>query len=114
MLFIWKADKAHLRANFFKARKVSQLPGIRTLVNTAIVDYIRKVYDVESEIDALHATYVQRGETMPSSVVLSLRQTKSAPMVKKFKDWVDTLLPGTPPTALWERRLLIAFDSGRN
>jgi hypothetical protein len=45
------------RAYFFKARKVSQLPGIRTLANTAIVEYIRKVFDVEIEIEALRAQY---------------------------------------------------------
>jgi transposase len=89
----------HLRAYFFKARKVSQLPGIRTLANTAIVDYIRKVFDVESEIEALRVQYEQRGEAMPLSVAHSLRQTKSAPVVQKFKDWVDTLLPGTPPNS---------------
>ena len=89
----------HLRAYFFKARKVSQLPGIRTLANTAIVDYIRKVFDVESEIEALRAQYEQRGEAMPISVAHSLRQTKSAPVVKTFKEWVDTLLPGAPPNS---------------
>lgn len=62
MLLIWKSDKQYLRAYFFKARKVSQLPGIRTLANTAIVDYIRKVFDVESEVKALRAQYEQRGE----------------------------------------------------
>ena len=89
----------HLRAYFFKSRKVSQLPGIRTLANTAIVDYIRKVFDVESEIEALRAQYAQRDEVMPLSIAHSLRQTKSAPVVEKFKDWVDTLLPGTPPNS---------------
>ena len=89
----------HLRAYFFKARKVSQLPGIRTLANTAIVDYIRKVFDVESEIEALRAQYELRGEAMPLSVAHSLRQTQSAPVVKEFKGWVDKLLPGTPPNS---------------
>jgi transposase len=83
----------------FKARKVSQLPGIRTLANTPIVDYIRKVFDVESEIEALRAQYEQRGEAMPLSVAHSLRQTKSAPVVKQFKGWIDTLLPGTRPNS---------------
>ena len=89
----------HLRAYFFKARKVSQLPSIRTLASTAIVDYIRKVFDVESEVEALRAQYEQRGEAMPLSVAHSLRQAKSEPVVKRFKDWVDTLLPGTPPNS---------------
>jgi transposase len=36
---------------------------------------------------------------LPTSIALSLRQTKSAPVVKRFKDWVDTLLRGTPPNS---------------
>jgi transposase len=89
----------HLRAYFFKARKVSQLPGIRTLANTAIVDYIRPIFSVEAEIDTLRAEHVQRGETLPTSVAQAIRQTKSAPVVDEFKQWVDALLPGTPPNS---------------
>jgi transposase len=89
----------HLRAYFFKARKVSQLPGIRTLANTAITDYIKLVFAVEAEIEALRADYARRGSTLPVSVALELRNRKSAPVVKKFKEWVDTLLQGTPPNS---------------
>ena len=42
---------------------------------------------------------VQRGATLPTSVAYALRQSKSAPVVQKFKEWVDTLLPGTPPNS---------------
>jgi transposase len=89
----------HLRQYFFKARKVSQLPGIRTLANTAITVYIKRVFAVEAEIDTLRSEYEQRGEAFPTSVSQGLRQTKSAPVVKEFKEWVDTLLPGTPPNS---------------
>jgi transposase len=89
----------HLRAYFFKARKVSQLPSTRTLANTAITGYIRHVFAVETEIETLRAQYEQRGETLPISVAYALRQRKSAPVVQKFKEWVDTLLPGTPPNS---------------
>jgi transposase len=89
----------HLRAYFFKARKVSQLPGIRTLANTAIVDYIRPIFAVETEIEALRTQYEQRGEALPLSVAHALRQNKSATLVQRFKAWVDTLLPGTPPNS---------------
>jgi transposase len=89
----------HLRAYFFKARKVSQLPSTRTLASTAIEDYIRRIFAVETEIETLRAQYVQRGETLPISVAYALRQSKSAPVVQKFKEWVDTLLPGTPPNS---------------
>lgn len=89
----------HLRAYFFKARKVSQLPGIRTLANTAITDYIRPVFAVETKIDTLRAEYAQRGEALPISAARELRQSKSAPVVQKFKEWVDTLLLGTAPNS---------------
>ncbi|MGH8260531.1 MAG: IS66 family transposase, partial [Steroidobacteraceae bacterium] len=89
----------HLRAYFFKARKVSQLPSSRTLANAAINDYIRQVFAVESEIERLRAEHEQRGETLPLSTVLALRQNKSRPVMEKFKEWVDTLLPGTPPNS---------------
>ena len=89
----------HLRQYFFKARKVSQLPGIRTLANTAITVYIKRVFAVEAEIDTLRAEYEQRGEAFPTSISQGLRQTKSALVVKEFKEWVDTLLPGTPPNS---------------
>src|SRR5207253_4728781 len=75
----------HLRAYFFKARKVSQLPGIRTLANTAIVDYIKLIFAVETEIETLRSQYEQRGETLPLSMAHALRQNKSAPVVQKFK-----------------------------
>jgi transposase len=99
LLLICISDKQHLRAYFFKARKVSQLPGIRTLANTAITDYIRRVFAVETEIETLRAEHEQRGETLPFSVAYTMRQSKSAPVVRKFKEWVDTLLPGTPPNS---------------
>lgn len=89
----------HLRAYFFKARKVSQLPSSRTLASTAIDEYVRRVFAVETEIETLRAEYEQRGETLPLSTVHTLRQNKSRPVVEQFKDWVDQLLPGTPPNS---------------
>jgi len=54
---------------------------------------------VETKIETLRAQHEQRGETLPLSVAHTLRQAESAPLVQKFKDWVDTLLPGTPPNS---------------
>jgi predicted acylesterase/phospholipase RssA len=73
---------------------VSQLPGIRTLANTAIVDYIKPLFAVETEIETLRAQYAQRGETLPLAVAHALRNSNSAPAVKKFKDWVDHAIAG--------------------
>ena len=89
----------HLRAYFFKARKVSQLPSSRTLANKAIDDYIRRIFAVETEIEALRLQYEQRGEVLPLPATHALRQNKSAPFVEQFNEWVDQLLPGTPPNS---------------
>lgn len=89
----------HLRAYFFKARKVSQLPSSRTLANKAIDDYIRRIFAVETEIEALRSEYEQQGEMLPLPAIHALRQNKSAPVVEKFNEWVDRVLPGTPPNS---------------
>jgi transposase len=36
---------------------------------------------------------------LPLSVAYALRQSKSVPVVENFKEWVDTLLPGTRPNS---------------
>jgi transposase len=89
----------HCRTMFFKARKVSQLPSSRTLANVAVDDYIRQLYQVESQIKALEQEHQQRGQTLPLETVVTLRQQKSKPVLEQFKAWVDQLLPGTPPNS---------------
>jgi Transposase IS66 family/IS66 C-terminal element len=54
---------------------------------------------VESRIETLRAEYVQRGETLPLEVVHTLRQDKAKPVLEKFKEWIEKLLPGTPPNS---------------
>lgn len=87
----------HCRAYYYKARKVSQLPSGRSLANAAIEEHLRKVYEVEKRIKALREEHERRGEELPLSTVLALRQEKSKPLMERFKTWVDELLPGTPP-----------------
>lgn len=87
----------HCRAYYYKARKVSQLPSSRSLANAAIEEHIRKVYQVEGQIKALRTEHERRGEQLPLSTVLALRQEKSKPLMERFKAWVDELLPATPP-----------------
>jgi transposase len=89
----------HCRTMFFKARKVSNLPSIRTLANAALEDYIGPVYKVEAQIKALQAEYQRRGESLPAQTVLQLRQEKSKPILEKFKAWIDQILPATPPNS---------------
>ena len=86
----------HCRAYYYKARKVSQLPGSRSLASVAIEDYIRKVYAVEKEIKTLREAHQCRGEALPLSAVLALRQEKAKPVMEQFKAWVEQLLPATP------------------
>jgi transposase len=86
----------HCRGYYYKARKVSQLPSSRNLANVAIEDHIRKVYAVEKEIKALREVHETRGEMLPLSTVLALRQEKSKPAMEQFKDWVEKLMPATP------------------
>ncbi|MDB6103920.1 MAG: transposase [Gammaproteobacteria bacterium] len=51
----------HLRANFKKAQKVSELPSSRSLARVAVEDYIGKVYAVEREIKKLEEEHECRG-----------------------------------------------------
>lgn len=86
----------HCRAYYYKARKVSQLPGSRSLASVAIEEYIGKVYAVERQIKTLREAHESRGEALPLSAVLALRQEKSKPVMEQFKAWVEQLLPATP------------------
>jgi transposase len=87
----------HCRAYYYKARKVSQLPGSRNLASVAIENYFGKVYAVEREIKALQEAHEARGEALPLSAVLALRQEKAKPVMEHFKAWVEQLSPATPP-----------------
>lgn len=87
----------HCRAYYYKARKVSQLPSSRSLANAAIEEHIGKVYRVERQIKALREEHERRGEPLPLSTVLALRQERSKPLMERFKVWADELLVATPP-----------------
>lgn len=87
----------HCRAYYYKARKVSQLPSSRSLANAAIEEHIGKVYRVERQIKALREEHERRGEPLPPSTVLALRQEHSKPLMERFKVWVEELLVATPP-----------------
>jgi hypothetical protein len=86
----------HCRAYYYKARKVSQSPGSRSLASVAIEDYFGKVYAVERQIKALREAHESRGEVLPLAAVLTLRQEKARPVMERFKAWVETLAPATP------------------
>jgi transposase len=89
----------HCRTYYHKAAKVTELPSGRNLARVAIEDYIGKVYAVERHIKELREARERTGGTLPLEAVLKIRQERSAPVMAAFKDWVEQLLPGVPPTS---------------
>jgi transposase len=57
------------------------------------------VYTVERHIKELRADREKSGTALPLETVLKIRQERSAPVMAAFKDWVEKLLPGVPPTS---------------
>src|SRR5262249_25883260 len=99
LLFIWKADKQHCRTYYHKAAKVTELPSGKNLARVAIDEYIGKVYAIERHIKELREEREKSGATLPLDTVLKIRQERSAPVMAAFKEWVEKLLPGVPPTS---------------
>lgn len=99
----------HCRAYFYKARKVSQLPKSRSLANVAI-ERIGKVYAVEKQIKTLREEHAQRGEELPLSVVLAMRQEHSRPVLEELKAWAEELVPATPTSGALGRALAYTLN----
>jgi transposase len=89
----------HCRTYYHKAAKVTELPSGRNLARMAIDEYIGKVYAVERNIKELREEQEKSGSTLPLEKALRIRQERSAPVMAAFKDWVEKLLPGVPPTS---------------
>lgn len=89
----------HCRTYYHTAAKVTELPSGKNLARLAIEEYIGKVYAVERHIKELREERERAGGTLPLEVVLKIRHERSAPILAAFKDWVDKLLPGVPPTS---------------
>ncbi len=89
----------HCRTYYHKAVKLTELPSGRNLARVALEDYIGKVYAVERQIKALREERERAGATVSLEAVLKIRQERSAPVMAAFKDWVEQLLPGVPPTS---------------
>jgi transposase len=89
----------HCRTYYHKAAKVTELPSGKNLARVAIDDYIGKVYAVERHIKELREEREKSGTTLPLEAVLKIRQERSAPVMTAFKEWVEKLLPGVPPTS---------------
>jgi transposase len=95
----------HCRTYYHKAAKVTELPSGRSLARVAIEDYIGKVYAVERHIKERREACERAGTPLLLEAVLKIRQERSAPVMAAFKDWVDTLLPGVPPTSAFGKAL---------
>jgi transposase len=89
----------HCRTYYHKAAKVTELPSGKNLARLAIEEYIGKVYSVERHIKELRERCEGNGEPLPLETVLKLRQERSAPLMIAFREWVDKLLPGVPPSS---------------
>jgi transposase len=92
----------HCRQYWFKAHKVSELATSQSLARVALDDYIRPLFRIEDEIEKLR---VQQGGAPLLERVQHMRQEKSKPLLERFKDWVDRLLPATPPKSTLGRAL---------
>jgi transposase len=89
----------HCRTYYHKAAKVTELPSGKNLARVAIDEYIGKVYAVERHIKEMREEREKSGATLPLETVLKIRQGRSAPLMAAFKEWVEKLLPGVPPTS---------------
>jgi transposase len=89
----------HCRTYYHKAAKVTELPSGKNLARVAIDGYIGKIYAVERHIKELREQREKSGTTLPLETVLKIRQERSAPVMAAFKDWVEKLFPGAPPTS---------------
>jgi transposase len=109
---------AHSRRKFVKVVKVrkkhrSKRVNPKSLADEAL-DYIGNLYQVEKE--------AQRRE-LNAVLIYQLRQEKSKPLLDKFKGWLETNQPLTPPKGLlgkaisytlanWEK-LIIYLEDGQ-
>uniref|UniRef100_UPI00241D8606 IS66 family transposase n=1 Tax=Ectopseudomonas oleovorans TaxID=301 RepID=UPI00241D8606 len=109
---------AHARRKFVKVVKVrkkhrSKRANPKSLADEAL-DYIGNLYQIEKEA---------KRRQLDAVGIYQLRQEKAKPLLDKFKDWLETNRPQTPPKGLlgkaisytlsnW-KKLLIYLEDGR-
>jgi len=109
---------AHSRRKFVKVVKVrkkhrSKRANPKSLADEAL-DYIGNLYQIEKEAKRQELDAIQ---------IYQLRQEKAKPLLDKFKDWLETNKPLTPPKGLlgqaisytlgnW-KKLIIYLEDGR-
>jgi len=73
---------AHARRYFMDIVKISKKDGKAKIA----VNFIKKLYKIEKQIKDLPAEEKQK-----------IRQAKAKPILKRFKKWLEALLPSCPP-----------------
>jgi len=87
----------HCRTYYHKALKVAELPSGRALAGVAMREYLGPVFKIEQDIKDLRKQREREDSKLTVEEVSKLRQEKSAPILTAFRQWVDALLPATPP-----------------
>jgi transposase len=82
---------AHVRRKFDEARKVASQADIERNRSEEMLALIRELYAVERTLKEHDATDAER---------LTARQHKSAPIIARIKDWIDTQRPQIVPQSL--------------
>ena len=95
---------AHARRKFFEAKAENEKLALEALF------YIRQLYDVEAEADALDTADDKPNHERRKA----LRQEKAYPEIKKFETWMEVNILKCPPKSLMEEASPTPIRSLRN
>ena len=90
---------AHARRKFFEAKVENEKLALEAL------SYIRRLYDVEAEADALDAADNKPDHERRKA----LRQEKAYPEIKKFETWMEASILKCPPKSLMEEAISYTY-----
>ena len=90
---------AHARRKFFEAKVENEKLALEALF------YIRRLYDVEAEADALDAADNKPDHERRKA----LRQEKAYPEIKKFETWMEASILKCPPKSLMEEAISYTY-----
>ena len=90
---------AHARRKFFEAKVENEKLALEAL------SYIRRLYDVEAEADALDAADNKPDHELRKA----LRQEKAYPEIKKFETWMEASILKCPPKSLMEEAISYTY-----
>ena len=92
-------DKAAQLVKFFEAKVENEKLALEAL------SYIRRLYDVEAEADALDAADNKPDHERRKA----LRQEKAYPEIKKFETWMEASILKCPPKSLMEEAISYTY-----